>query len=485
MRRLCMPLVVLTAVFAAPAWGSAQYPASPAPVLPPLLHIRLGGPAGMKVTVYRGAAPAQTFEVPCMLGLRPGYHYRIQLSGMEKYPGVVVFPSFDVLGSLRLSGGVRAAEHPATIIVTDEDLASVRAGSVVNKLVVLERPETALPIATNKDNPIEMNLLPNFDLVNEGQQRGRPLMLMHLGTRDLTPQEMAAEYVPGTMLLPGERVLPLPRDPPCLPWMCYPLVDPRVGQSSPAEEMCFHDGGDTGSPAGIGPDGKLRGVDPSDTVAQYDDSRGARKIAISNKVCFCVPRYLVLRNETTTAASSVRIRPNDAHLSQAPGETQMDIGTVERHEDISLSAVSTRMRASSLLQLQQTMVVGDVAGLKVMDQVQYTGQVAGSCPPPVAELADKPLVIIKWPDKCDPHLGDIVTFFIRYKNQGQKAINNIIVNDSLTARLEYVSGSAKTDRAALFTTTPNEAESLLLRWEISQPLQPGQSGTVTFQARVR
>jgi uncharacterized repeat protein (TIGR01451 family) len=120
-----------------------------------------------------------------------------------------------------------------------------------------------------------------------------------------------------------------------------------------------------------------------------------------------------------------------------------------------------------------------------MDQVQYTGKVTASCPPPVAELADKPLCIIKWPDKRDPKLGESVTFFIQYKNQGQKAISNIIVNDSLTARLEYISGSAKTDRNALFTATPNEVESMLLRWEISQPLPPGESGTVTFEARVR
>jgi uncharacterized repeat protein (TIGR01451 family) len=480
-----MRLAVLTAFFTATSAACAQDPPSPAPVLPPLLHVRISGPAGMKVTVYRGGAPAQTFNTPSTFGFRPGYHYRLQLSGMEKYPGVVVYPSFDVLGSLRLCSGVRAAEHPASIIITDEDLASVRAGSVVNKLVLLERPETALPIATNIDNPIEMNILASLDLINEGQQRGRPLMLMHLGTRDLTAEEMAAEYISGTMLVPGERVLPAPHVPPCLPWTCYPLVDPRVGQSCPEEEMCFHDGGDTGSPAGIGPDGKLRGVDPSDTVAQYDDSQGARKIAISNKVCFCVPRYLILRNEMTPAANSVRIGPNDAYLAQAPANTQLDIGTVEHHEDISPAAVSTRMRASSIVQLQQTMVVGNIEGLKVMDQVQYTGQVIGSCLPPELELMDKPLIIIKWPDKCDPQLGEVVTFYIRYKNQGHKPISNIVVNDSLTARLEYVAGSAKTDRDALFTATPNEVESMLLRWEISQPLAPGQSGTVTFQARVR
>ena len=45
--------------------------------------------------------------------------------------------------------------------------------------------------------------------------------------------------------------------------------------------------------------------------------------------------------------------------------------------------------------------------------------------------------------------------------------------------------AGRTDRDALFTVTPNEADSALLRWEITQPLMPGQSGTLSFQARVR
>ena len=59
------------------------------------------------------------------------------------------------------------------------------------------------------------------------------------------------------------------------------------------------------------------------------------------------------------------------------------------------------------------------------------------------------------------------------------------MSDSLTTRLEYVPGSAQTDRNAVFTAQPNEAGSLLLRREIGGTLQPGQSGVVRFQVRIR
>src|SRR5262249_49638491 len=59
------------------------------------------------------------------------------------------------------------------------------------------------------------------------------------------------------------------------------------------------------------------------------------------------------------------------------------------------------------------------------------------------------------------------------------------VSDSLTGRLEYISGTAQADREAVFTTQPNEAGSLILRWEIGGQLLPGKSGVGRFQARIR
>ncbi len=50
--------------------------------------------------------------------------------------------------------------------------------------------------------------------------------------------------------------------------------------------------------------------------------------------------------------------------------------------------------------------------------------------------------------------GDVVTITIRYANTGAKAISDIVVSDSLSGRLEYVPGSAETDRPAQLHEPP-------------------------------
>jgi uncharacterized repeat protein (TIGR01451 family) len=474
-------LSLVLSLAALPGALAAQYAVQP--MLPPPLYVRLVGPPGMQVTVYRGAAQGQTLPTPCVIGFRPGYRYRLQLGNINGQRGLTVFPSFDVLGSLRMPTS-HAMEHPATIAFTEDDFASVVAGAVVTKVVLLERPETALPVATAPDQPIEQSLPPTRDLMVQAAERGRPVLLLHLGEREYSPQEMAHQGIPGTIQLPGEKVLQPPAIPPCLPWQCYPLADPRVGLAPPCDEMCFHDGGDSNNPVGYDADGKLRGLDPSDTVAQYRDSKGNPKIAISNKVCLCVPRFVVLRTELTTAFNTSITKPGDTTLVQAPSRITVPFAVQVEKIDLGPAGLSSLLRVSTLWQEQHTVIIGRVEGVQIVSTEVKTGDVTGVCLGPEEEC-EKPLVIIKWPDRCDVAIGDIITFYLKYKNQGPRPITDVIVSDSLTARLEYVPGSAKTDRDALFTTTPNEAGSLVLRWEVGGALAPGQTGIVSFQVRVR
>ena len=98
---------------------------------------------------------------------------------------------------------------------------------------------------------------------------------------------------------------------------------------------------------------------------------------------------------------------------------------------------------------------------------------------------DVPLVIIKWPDRHGVLPGELLTFYLRFNNDGKLPINDVNVVDNLTPRFEYMPGTSKTDRAGTFTVQPNQVGSSILRWEFSGPLLPGESGTISFQVKVR
>jgi uncharacterized repeat protein (TIGR01451 family) len=135
-------------------------------------------------------------------------------------------------------------------------------------------------------------------------------------------------------------------------------------------------------------------------------------------------------------------------------------------------------------QVEGTAVVGRVEGLKVISGVAEVRDLTvacdqAPCPP------EKPLVLFKWVDAKCVQVGDEVTFYLKFSNHGGKPISDVAVADSLTPRLEYVPGSARANRDAVFTTQANEAGSLMLRWEIGGQLLPGQSGVVSFKAKIR
>jgi uncharacterized repeat protein (TIGR01451 family) len=542
-----LPVVLLLALLPEPSRGQPGPPPPPPGKGPaPLLFVRFAGPVGMHVTVYQGSAPGRDFVAPVTIGLRPGYLHRVRLSGLPQRPGVALAPTLEVRGTLCVTPQLRAVDYPAPVVFTDVDIDRVLAGSFLTKLVYLECPDTAIATASRADQPLETNLPPNYNLLEEALSLGRPMLVVRMGQRDVSVEELAHQSVPGTALYPGETFLPPPACPPRLPWACVPVYDPLYGPKPPEEE-CLHDGGDVGTPAGLDAQGRLHGLDPSDSIAEYTDSHGRRHIACSNRICLCVPRYAVLRSELPLAAYDTAVGPVGARVvheqlqidvRQPPREAEQNeyvaamkgrekptaalgvqgitdilhvevlnaslleigpaeaLGTeavlrlteVERvrlAKQLELARVlSERVGLQGVVGTQGTAVVGRVEGLEVVSAAVETRDLTICCheaphPP------ECPLHLFKWASAQSAQVGDTVTLFLKYTNHGGRPIDDVAVSDSLTGRLEYVPGTAKSDRPTVFTTQENEAGSLVLRWEVSGRLLPGQSGVVSFQAQVR
>jgi uncharacterized repeat protein (TIGR01451 family) len=498
--------------------------------------VRFGGPPGVHVAFSKGRPSLDEKPAPVTVGLRPGYVYRVRLSGFPGRPGLTLFPTLEVVGSLHLPPHQRAADYPAPAVLTEEDVERVLAGSLVTKVIYLEDPEKALAVAA-EDLP-ELSVPPGEDPLAQARESGRPVLLLRVGQRQFTAEEMAREVVAGTVLLPGDKGLSLPHAP--------PAGDPTLGPRR-HEEECLHDGGDRGWPAGVDGQGRLGGLDPSDTVAEYRDSCGRPHLAVSNRVCLCVPRFAVVKCELPLAAHDVVLGVSGATKVLAQAQAQLRqpsllaqqvkepdalvgrerpsawvklvgpqrvvrLDVLQAHEMVMAPALEiclkelhqlTEVQRTEFVKQQKyaaeltgkagavshevvsgTAVAGCLKGVGVIRAEAEVRDVTVCCNEP-PKAPDKPLILYKWVDCQAAKVGDVVTFYLKYSNHGGQPITDVAVSDSLTARLEYVPGSAKSNRDAVFTLQENEAGSMVLRWEVTGKLLPGQSGVVSFQARIR
>lgn len=514
----------------------------------PLLYVRLVGPAGSRVTLFQGRATPRAFATPAVVGLRPGYSYRIMLSNVAGREGLTLFPTIEVRDSLHLPAKLSAANHPATLSIDEDDLEAIATGSMVTKLVYLEHPDRAEPLASNPNESMQTNFPPGTDLCREALKRGRPMILLHLGERVATPEALAAHNVPGTILHPGDRSTGgPPARPPHFPLGCLPPCDPMLGCKLPEEE-CFHDGGDRGAKAAITSSGDLAGIDPEDTVGTFRDSQGRKSVVCSNRVCICVPRFLALRSECPVLGSATVMsaeaatkqlrhdllkqrepirqasRSEQPHGYDGRKRPAIALNSNGPNELVGLKVLEAQQLNLGLIEYvwsRRVLELTPVQKVKLTQQVQYAKETIGSKRPANTEqvtitsvvgrvesgpqvvtgevetrdltvcchetptLPEKPLVLVKCADKQAANVGDVITFSLRYSNLGGRPITDVAVTDSLSGRLEYVEGSAQSDRDAVFTMQQNEAGSLILRWEVSGTLQPGESGRVRFQAKVR
>jgi uncharacterized repeat protein (TIGR01451 family) len=371
------------------------------------------------------------------------------------------------------------------------------------------------------------------------------MVLVHLGGRVPTMEELVHQNVPGTILFPGEGAVAHAAAPPHFSVVPVQFFDPYYGPRPPVEE-CLHDGGDRFRKATLDGKGELRNLDPEDTVAEFTDSCGRRSVTCSNRVCLCVPRYAVLRKECPLALHEGVVGPGDTRLVRReeeyakllPSQVALQQEKLKGYEGLLRPSINVNVKGPGVLiglklleahhiylgpvdllatpqaitltkiqraqlvkqiefarelslvkalagveQVVGTSVVGKVQGLDVVSAMVSTRDITVCCGEPCPP--DKPLVLVKCADRSCAQVGDVVTFMLRYSNVGGKPISDIAVSDSLSGRLEYIPDSAESDREAVFTMQENEVGSMVLRWEISGRLMPGQSGRIRFKARVR
>lgn len=317
----------------------------------------------------------------------------------------------------------------------------------------------------------------------------------------------------------------------------YPIAGawapPALALPWPYDEY-LRDGGDRRTPARVRPDWVIEGLQPEDTIGHFDTLGGQTIVEPSNRVHIYAPRFASVR--------SVAI-PNEKELTQFPADVYFEEQLV-RYDDLNgpVARVQTDeliemggtkhpniyltekqngmvskeqpalefavgylpyedlhiMRRGEFLQTEKARLAVSREAAIVWSQNQEPEALVEEQRPAETVLDRHAGVTYTYDAPGPPRLrvikvastqvalpGDLIDFTIRYDNIGAAVMGNVTIVDNLTTRLEYVEGSAQSSREANFLVQPNDVGSLVLRWEITDPLEAGEGGIVRFQCRVR
>lgn len=311
---------------------------------------------------------------------------------------------------------------------------------------------------------------------------------------------------------------------------CHDPYGPVVGPGD--EYLC--DGGDYVTPAGVQEDWTIQGLEQEDAIGHYDTLDGRTIVTPSNRVCIYAPRFAAVRRlvqpiayeqpvfvnatvEELTPAKAIKALPpiaqNQRHKvaidvallppstfrqRQQAGGLENLLATMEAFNSVAVQANLTILRTGEVSAAEQALVERlsqaaiawtGVQAPQVVFDVQQAHAEIGLLQPGVVYQTDGPkspkLRLLKFASCGNAQLGEEVEFTLRYDNVGDQTIGNVTIVDNLSTRLEYVPESAKSSVDADFITHSNEAGSLILRWEVLDPVKPGDGGVLRFRARVR
>lgn len=314
-----------------------------------------------------------------------------------------------------------------------------------------------------------------------------------------------------------------------------PMMDVMLQPSPhlyPDEYLC--DGGDRDWPVHYGEDTRL-GLDTEDTVAEFVDHKGKEGLTKSNRVCVYSPRFAAVRSVSQPHEEGTFVEVAGMDHAGGGGEVRTRMSPTLGNRNVSLGNMAMRSRASGLESEQLASDLkqrqrphahdkvlntfedlnffqsglfeqSDMARLnlgigaalvwsreqnpviqgKVETAATGTFEVTATSLT-VVEENDQPgtLRIVKVADRQTAEVGDIITFTIRYDNFGPNPVSVVRIVDNLTPRLEYVKDSATSEAAGRLVVQDNLEGSLILIWELAEPVPARSGGVVTFQTRVR
>jgi len=172
--------------------------------------VEIKAPQGALVSLAVAGDFDQPKAAPRRAGFLIGQVYRMRVMNIHLHPGEEVFPTIEVIDRLYPPRG-QETRFAIPVELTHEDLELALQGKFVTRVIYLEDPRTALPVAENPREQEWFEIGPGGDPLAAADALGRPVAILRMGARLPGAQGPDAQFLfgcPPFVQYPPRRVPP-------------------------------------------------------------------------------------------------------------------------------------------------------------------------------------------------------------------------------------------------------------------------------------
>jgi hypothetical protein len=178
-------------------WSGYQQPGPPCHLQP----VQIILPGSGTVSFYsRASSKPLVRKSPAQAAVALGNTYRLQLRDLEGYPGIELWPTIELVDMLHPPRG-QEDEFPIPVTITEEEIELALSGRLVTKVIYLEPAAETNPLLLDRKHPT-ISVPPNRNVIEQADLRGRPMLILRLGSRTPVANENPAFFGNGSPLSP-------------------------------------------------------------------------------------------------------------------------------------------------------------------------------------------------------------------------------------------------------------------------------------------
>ena len=149
--------------------------------------IEITGPAGSMIATVAGGQFDEPQSGPQVVGLLIGSVYRLRVTNLPMREGFEVYPTIEVIDRIYPPVG-QEFKFPIPVELTTEELEMALSGKFITRVVYLEDPDAAAPVARQANEQAYFEVADGDDPLHVADSLGRPVAILRMGARVPGPE---------------------------------------------------------------------------------------------------------------------------------------------------------------------------------------------------------------------------------------------------------------------------------------------------------